>query len=93
MELFAGCRSASEKKQLHGYLQTLRFTTLPLTPDISGRAGLLIETHVPGFDLSMADALIAATALEHGMTMATGNYRHFKVIKGLDIQRFSIAGA
>jgi len=90
MELFTGCRNSAEKKELHGYLKTLNFTTIPISPDISSRACLLIETHVPGFDLSLADALIAATALEHGLTLATGNYKHFRIIKGLDLHKFTV---
>lgn len=91
MELFAGCRDMAEKRQLHAYFQVLSLTAIPLNPEISHRACLLIETYRPGFDLSIPDALIAATAIEQGLTLATGNYRHFRVIKGLDLHRFTIS--
>ncbi|MFH0921031.1 MAG: type II toxin-antitoxin system VapC family toxin [Fibrobacterota bacterium] len=90
MELFVGCRSAQEKKLLHGYLQALSFTTLSIDTAISHRACLLIEAYRPAFELNVPDAIIAATAIEHGLTLATGNYRHFKMIKGLDVHRFAI---
>ncbi|MFP4325680.1 MAG: PIN domain-containing protein [Desulfonatronovibrio sp.] len=38
------------------------------------RKGMLVED---------ADILIAATALEHGLSMVTGNTRHFLRIEGL----------
>jgi predicted nucleic acid-binding protein len=33
------------------------------------------------------DALIAATALEHGLTLVTRNRRHFEAVRGLRIRR------
>jgi len=38
--------------------------------------------------LQLADALIAATALEHGFTLLTGNSRHFSSIEALTLERF-----
>lgn len=35
-----------------------------------------------------ADALIAATALEHGLPFLTGNSKHFKAVAGLVVERF-----
>jgi hypothetical protein len=36
--------------------------------------------------LKIADALIAATALEHGMKVMTRNRRHFERVAGLELQ-------
>jgi predicted nucleic acid-binding protein len=36
------------------------------------------------------DALIAATALEHKLVLATGNGKHFKMIAGLKIKPFTL---
>ncbi|MDB5819559.1 MAG: type toxin-antitoxin system VapC family toxin [Rhizobacter sp.] len=38
--------------------------------------------------LQMGDALIAATALEHGLSMLTANVKHFSPIEGLTIEAF-----
>ncbi|HJT25679.1 MAG TPA: PIN domain-containing protein [bacterium] len=38
--------------------------------------------------LGAGDALIAATAAEHNMTLASGNAKYFKAIKGLDLKIF-----
>ena len=38
--------------------------------------------------LSMADALIAATAIEANAPLLTGNDKHYKAIKDLDLKRF-----
>jgi predicted nucleic acid-binding protein len=40
--------------------------------------------------LMMGDALIAATALEHGLPLLTGNVRHFAAIPLLLVEGFSV---
>ena len=34
----------------------------------------------------MLDALIAATALQHGLSLATRNRRHFEPVRGLRLR-------
>ena len=48
--------------------------------------------HAPGDGLHAADALIAATALEHHEMLFTDNVRHFRAIRGLKIKPFRHAG-
>ena len=51
---------------------------LPVTERIAERWGVLAgECQLRGRGLSMADGLILATALEHGLTIATRNVRDF----------------
>jgi predicted nucleic acid-binding protein len=38
--------------------------------------------------LQLADALIAATALEYSLTVLTANAKHFAIIDGLNMERF-----
>ena len=38
--------------------------------------------------MDVADALIAATASENGLTLATGNEEHFPAIQDVEIIRF-----
>jgi predicted nucleic acid-binding protein len=40
-----------------------------------------------GRGLADADAIIAATAVHHGLTLVTGNIRHFGRVPGLRIDR------
>jgi predicted nucleic acid-binding protein len=48
------------------------------TPGIARRAGRLRFDYArKGVTLAVTDMLIAATALEHGLTLITGNRKHF----------------
>lgn len=56
---------------------------LPLTPAITERATRLMETLALSHGLQMGDALIAATGLEHQLTVLTANTKHFSAVQGL----------
>ncbi len=47
-----------------------------------------IDRHYLSHSLQLADALIATTALAHGLTLVTGNDKHYKMIKELVIKPF-----
>lgn len=54
------------------------FTWYAASPAIAHRAGRLrFEYARKGAILSLLDTLIAATALEHGLTLITANRKHF----------------
>jgi predicted nucleic acid-binding protein len=55
------------------------FREIPVDRTIAERAGRL-RRHL---DVRTPDALIAATALEHGLWLRTRNVRHFRGIPGL----------
>ena len=88
LELAQGCRSKDELQRAKRGLAVQQTQILPLTPAISERAAALIDAHALADDLQLADALIAATALEHQLTLLTGNTRHFSAIAQLKIERF-----
>ena len=61
----------------------------PATRDVMMRFGLVkAELEAAGTRLADADLLIAATALEHDMTLVTGNTRHFARIPGLRLENW-----
>lgn len=88
MELAQGCRDSAELQRLKRGLDRHRTEILPITAAISRRAMVLIDTHARSAGLRLADALIAATALEHQLTLLTGNTRHFNPIDSLGIEAF-----
>jgi len=90
MELLQGLRSKTEMKALQQSLAMRHTQRLPLTPAITERATSLMEGMVLSDGLQMADALIAATALEHQLPLLTGNVKHFAAIATLRVERFEI---
>jgi tRNA(fMet)-specific endonuclease VapC len=62
---------------------------LPVTDSIILRAtDIYVDLYRKGSLIGDADILIAATALEHGMALATNNVKHFENIAGLEIQNW-----
>ena len=88
MELVQGVRDNSELRALHRALRFWGATLIHLEGGISGRASYLMEEHFLAHSLQMADALIAATALETGLTLVSANDRHYRFIQGLELQVF-----
>lgn len=59
---------------------------LPIDDAIVTRAAAIYaELHRGGNLIGDADILIAATALEFGLVLATNNTRHFGRMEGLDL--------
>ena len=84
MELIQGARSKQEAGQIRQSLRRLQFRILPLSERIGGSAAALIEEHALAHGIQLADALIAATAIEWGDTLCTGNSKHFRPIGTLE---------
>lgn len=83
IECLQGSISNSDKRRIKHSLQSLEF--YPLTNDIARKAIELIEAYSNSHGLLLADALIAATALEYGLTLITYNTKHFQFVKGLKL--------
>jgi predicted nucleic acid-binding protein len=47
-----------------------------------------VEQHYLSHSVQLADALIAATAVSYGLTLQTGNDKHYKIIKEVELEIF-----
>lgn len=83
MELLQGARSKMEARQIQQSLRSLEFHILPLSEAIGATAAALIEQHALANGIQVADALIAATAIDSGYPQCTGNVKHFRPIRAL----------
>ena len=63
-------------------------SSIALDESISSRAVAYVEKHFLSHALRLADALIAATAVSHDLTLATGNLKHYRVIDELTLRQF-----
>jgi predicted nucleic acid-binding protein len=88
MELLQGARDQEETRAIKRFLAEMGFGMLPLTEDIGHRASIYMEEYALKVALTMGDALIAATAVEHDLTLCTGNQKHYRHIQELRLKRF-----
>jgi len=88
MELLLGARGRAEVHAIKSFLADMRIATLPLTENIGHRASIYMEEYGPSVSMSVADALIASTAVEANEELITGNDRHYRPIKELSLKRF-----
>lgn len=88
MELVQGMRNARELQALRKTLQQRGWRVLPITEVISSRAMALVEEHFLSDALQMTDALIAATCIEYGHSLGTGNLKHYRPIMELVVEPF-----
>jgi predicted nucleic acid-binding protein len=88
LELLQGMRNKVELSAVQKMLQRRQAVSLPITEHITRRAVELMESLTLSHGLQMGDALIAATALEHGLPVLTGNVKHFAAVPGVLIEGF-----
>jgi predicted nucleic acid-binding protein len=58
---------------------------VPLREYTSTRAYDLLKRYAKSHGLHVFDSLVAATAIEEGLTLVTRNRRHFGMIEGLSL--------
>ncbi len=88
MEVLQGAKSRTEMRTVRDLFQAADFQVIPLNESIGHVAAALIEEHALSSGLQVADALIAATAIDSGEILATGNVRHFRPIRSLQLKAF-----
>lgn len=88
IELLQGARNKQELAKIQQGLEANNTQILPINTSISQLATQLIANYTLTNGLQLADALIAATALQYELTVLTGNNKHFSVIDGLKIEVF-----
>jgi predicted nucleic acid-binding protein len=89
IELAQGCRNKQELAQIKKGLALSQTEILPISTAISERAMQLIDAYALSHSMQLGDALIAATALEHGLTVLTANAKHFSAVTELAIEVFN----
>jgi predicted nucleic acid-binding protein len=88
MELVQGMRSKNELNSLRKALHSWNAKMLYISEEISSKALFYVEQHFLSHSLQLADALIGATAVAHGLPILTGNDKHYRMIKDIQIKKF-----
>jgi len=88
MELLQCAKDKGQQRTIKRFIADLGFQVLPLTENIGHRALIYVEEYGLSSAMRAGDAIIAATATENGMPLTTGNAKHFKVVKDLELKVF-----
>jgi len=88
MELAQGMRDKNELNNLRRALNAWEAKILYISEEISVKAMFFVERHFLSHSIHLADALIGTTAISHGLPIITGNDKHYKILKDLQIKKF-----
>ncbi|MCL4511964.1 MAG: type II toxin-antitoxin system VapC family toxin [Bacteroidetes bacterium] len=88
MELIQGMRNKGELAILRRALRRWDAKILYLNEDVSAKAMFFVEQHYLSHSIVLTDALIGATAVSNGLKLLTGNIRHYKILKNIELESF-----
>ena len=84
-ELYFGARDRRELLKIKKHLASLR--QIPMDQETSELVLSLLETYALSHRLNLPDAVIAATALRHSLSLYTLNVKDFRFIEGLSLYK------
>ena len=82
-ELYTGIREGAERQALDGFFAA--FDLVPVDSSIAQKGGLYRRDYFRSHAVSLADALIAATASARSATLVTLNRKHFPMVSDIHI--------
>ena len=88
MELIQGSKKMDDRARIKNFISDGLFQILPLTENIGHRALIYLEQYAYSHGLRAEDAIIAATAVENGFMLVSGNQKHFRAIRELKFKPF-----
>lgn len=91
MEIVRGMKNKEEQKLLHKYLKKWAVEIIQIHENISTRGMFFVEDYSLSHSIELADALIAATAVETGESLLTGNVKHYKHVPNIELSIFRVS--
>lgn len=88
MELLQCAQDKSQQRIMKRFLSDFGFKIVPLSENIGHRALVYVEEYGISSGMRAGDAIIAATATENGLPLSSGNAKHFRSLKELDLRIF-----
>ena len=92
IELVQGVRNRDELRLLRRTIGMNAWQVVPLSDSIGHRATIYVETHALSHGVRLADALVAATAVECGESLLTANLRHYQFVREISLERYCPEG-
>ena len=84
LELIVGARDKRDLGIIDEFLA--HYPVIPLSERIGAKAYGLLKIYAKPHGLHVFDSLVAATALDKGLTLVTHNRKHYQMIDGLQLQ-------
>jgi predicted nucleic acid-binding protein len=88
MEIMQGMKNKSEMKIFQKQIQGWNINILQIDKEISSRAMFYVQEYALSHSITLADGLIAATAVQNGETLLTANDKHYKFIPTIEIKKY-----
>jgi hypothetical protein len=88
MELIQGMKSKDEFRIFQRQIQKWNIDIVQIDKQISSRAIFYVQEYSLSHSMMLADALIAATAVQTSGTLLTANDKHYKYIPNIECKRF-----
>ncbi len=89
MELIQGMRNKEETRIFLRQMQKWNVDIIQIDKEISSRAMFYVQEYALSHSMMLADALIAATAVQTGGKLLTANDKHYRFIPTIDCQKFN----
>ena len=88
MEILQGALNKKELLDMKKFFRDTYTTVIPINEAISYRAAEYVEKYTLSDAMELADALIAATAVENNEVLCTANVKHYKCVPHLKMSAF-----
>ena len=92
MELIQGMKDKTEFKLFQKQMQRWNTDIIQIDKEISSRAMFYVQEYALSNAMMLADAVIAATVVQHNEILVTANERHYKFIPNIEWKRFKPEG-
>ncbi|MCX9014425.1 MAG: type II toxin-antitoxin system VapC family toxin [Candidatus Methanoperedens sp.] len=83
-ELLSGARNADDESAIYSILDCME--GIEVERNIAVTAGRLRQKYYAVYRTELPDAIIAATASEYDLVLATANEKHFNMFEGLEAE-------
>ena len=90
MELVQGMKDKVEFRKFQKAFKSWNIDIIQIDREISSRAIFYVQEYHLSHSMMMADALIAATAVQESGTLLTANDKHYRHIPNIDLRKFIV---
>ena len=89
IELVQGMKNKAEFIKIQKQIKKWDTEIIQIDKDISSRAMFYVQEYAFSHSMTLADALIAATAIQNSDRLFTANEKHYRFIPTIDLLKFN----